>query len=264
MKFKIKKLIFIKAFSLIMILFFFNKNFISNIYLLSIHINYKNEIQRIAMHFKYYNNVEIIKKFKKQNNPKVSIISSIYNREKFISRFIGNAQNQSFKDIEIILIDDNSIDNSAKLIEMYKKEDKRIIFIKNKKNKGTFVIRNLDVLKSKAKYVIIPDPDDLLSKEIIGICYKFGEKYQYDIIRFNVCLPNGKVRNENFFKTEKNKPIYKPELSNYMFYGNDELKIIDYTITNKFIKTKVYIESLNNLDINVVFPFPKIDKFGLK
>jgi len=248
MKFKIKKLIFIKAFSLIIIFFFFNKNFIPNIYLLSIHINYKNEIQRIEMHFKYCNNVEKIKKFKKQNNPKVSIISPIYNREKFISRFIGNAQNQSFKDIEIILIDDNSIDNSAKLIEKYKKEDKRIIFIKNKKNKGTFVTRNLGVLKSKAKYVIIPDPDDLLSKEIIGICYKFGEKYQYDIIRFNVCLPNGKVRNENFFKTEKNKPIYQPELSNYMFYGNNELKIIDYTITNKLIKTKVYIESLNNLD----------------
>lgn len=101
---------------------------------------------------------------------------------------------------------------------------------------------------SKAKYVIIPDPDDIISKDIIGICYKFGEKYQYDVIRFNVYLGNGKVTNEKFAKFKKSRSIYQPELSTYIFYGNNELEIIDNTITNKFIKTKVYIESLNSLN----------------
>jgi len=200
------------------------------------------------MYFKYCNNIEKFQKFKKKNNPKVSIISPIYNREKYISRFIRNVQNQNFKDIEIILIDDNSIDNGVKIIEKHKKKDKRIILIKNKKNKGTFAARNLGVLMSKAKYIIIPDPDDLISKDIIRTCYKYGEKYQYDIIRFNMHIGNGEVQNMKFVKSQKSRPIYQPELSTYIFYGNNELEIVDYIITNKFIKTKVYIKSLNSLN----------------
>ena len=184
--------------------------------------------------------------FKKEKNPKISVISAIYNREKFISRFIGSVQSQSFKDIEIILVDDNSLDNSIKLIEKIKKEDKRIVLLKNKKNRGTFMSRNLGVLKSKAKYIIIPDPDDIISKDIIRICYKYGEKYHYDIIRFNMYLGNRKVKENNF--VEKSKPIYQPKLSTYLFYGNDELKQFDFNIANKFIKKKVYIESLNSLN----------------
>ena len=101
---------------------------------------------------------------------------------------------------------------------------------------------------SKAKYVIIPDPDDILSKDIIGICYKYGEKYHYDIIRFNLYMGNGKVFNEKFAKLQKNIPIYQPELSTYMYYGNYELEIIDYCVTNKLIKKKVYIKALNSLN----------------
>ena len=156
-------------------------------------------------------------------------------------------QNQSFKDIEIILVDDNSFDNSIKLIEKYKKEDKRIVLLKNKKNRGTFVTRNLGVLKSKAKYIIIPDPDDIISKDIISNCYKYGEKYHYDIIRFNMYLGNGKILNKNL--VQKSGPIYKPELSTYLYYGNNgELDLIDSNLANKCIRTKVYIESLNSLN----------------
>ena len=208
---------------------------------------YKKEIIIKENYFKYCYDLKQIHKLKKKNNPKISIISPIYNREKFISRFIGNIQKQSFKDIEIILVDDNSIDNSVKLIEKYKKEDKRIKLIKNKKNRGTFVARNLGALISKSKYLILPDPDDMISKDIIGICYKYGEKYNYDLIRFNLYLGKGKVSKQNFIISQKSRPIYQPELSSYMFYGNIELEIIDNCISNKFIKRKVYIKSLNSL-----------------
>ena len=248
MKFKKHKIIFFKKISFIIICLIFNNNNIENIYLSSIDMSYKNEIKKIEKYFKYCNNIEKFQNFKKQNNPKVSIISPIYNRQKFISRFIGNAQNQRFKDIEIILIDDNSIDNSVKIIEKLKKKDKRIILIKNKKNRGTFVSRNLGVFMSKAKYVIIPDPDDIISKDIIGICYKYAEKYKYDIIRFNMHLGNGILQKEKFVKSQKSRPIYRPELSTYLFYRNNELEMVDNTMTNKFIKTKVFIESLNSLN----------------
>jgi teichuronic acid biosynthesis glycosyltransferase TuaG len=84
----------------------------------------------------YKNKLRIIKKYSNNKNPKISVISPIYNKENFISRFIMIIQNQYFKNLEIILIDDYSKDNSVKLIEDYKKIDKRIKLIKNKKNQG--------------------------------------------------------------------------------------------------------------------------------
>ena len=77
------------------------------------------------------------KQFEKIEKPKISIISPVHNREKYILRFLRSIQNQDFKDIEIIFVDDYSKDNSVKLIEEYQKTDKRIVLLKNKNNKGT-------------------------------------------------------------------------------------------------------------------------------
>ena len=224
-------------------------NIISNIFLFDTYISKKKEIKKIEKYFEFCNdNIKKIKHLKKIKNPKISIISPIYNREKYISRFIESIYNQNFQDIEIIFVDDNSIDNGVNLIEKYKKGDKRIILIKNKKNRGTFVSRNLGVLISRTKYVIITDPDDILSRDIIRICYKYGEKYKYDIIRFNSYKGKGKYSNNNFCKFHKNIAIYQPELSTYLYYGNFNLQIIDSYINNKFIKKIVYIKALNALN----------------
>lgn len=246
---KYKYILYLKI-NIAIILLFFNNNIISNIiFLFDTHLIIKNEINKIEKYFEFCNDgKKKIKRFKNIENPKISIISPIYNREKFISRLIQSVYNQKFQDIEIIFVDDNSKDNSVKLIEKYKKADKRIKLIKNKKNRGTFVARNLGVLVSKAKYVIIPDPDDILSRNIIRICYKYVEKYHYDIIRFNSYRGNERFTNNNFCKYQKNIALYQPELSTYIYYGNFELQIIDSYINNKFINKIVYIKALNALN----------------
>ena len=94
-------------------------------------------------------------------------------------------QYQKFNDLEIILVDDCSSDNSIEKIKIFKKKDERIILIKNKKNKGTFISRNLGALYAKGKYIIIPDPDDIISENILLLCYNYAEKYKYELIRFN-------------------------------------------------------------------------------
>jgi cellulose synthase/poly-beta-1,6-N-acetylglucosamine synthase-like glycosyltransferase len=129
--------------------FFFN-NIIFIISYLNKQIEYYN-IQKLLL--LYNNNKEIIKKYERINIPKISIISPIYNSEKYILRFMKSIRNQNFIDIEIILVDDCSIDNSVSKIEKYAIEDERIILIKNKRNKGTFVTRNIGVLFSKGKYI---------------------------------------------------------------------------------------------------------------
>ena len=146
------------------------------------YIKIKIEIKRIKTLNKFCSdNIKIIKKFRKMKNPKVSLISPIYNREGFLTRFLKNIQHQNFDDIEIIFVDDKSTDAGVKILKKYQKLDKRIKIIKHKKNKGTFISRNIGVLYSNAKYIILPDPDDIISKDIIRTCLYYAEKYNYEI-----------------------------------------------------------------------------------
>ena len=230
--------------------YFFNKvNILSNIKFLLSYIESQKEIKKNVKFLKFCNkNPKMIKKHRKINNPKISIISPIYNRERYILRFLKCIQNQNFQNFEIILIDDCSIDKSVKLIEEGKKNDKRIKLIKNIKNKGTFISRNIGALYSKGKYLIIPDPDDLISKNIINICYKIVESNNLEIIRFNMYNSKGTITLSKIVNKLNNFPKYQPEIPLYLFYGSDELDKIDYHICNKFIKKEAYIRALNSIN----------------
>ena len=115
----------------------------------------KAEIYKIKSFLKFCSNSNIvIKKFKKRDKPKISIITDIYNREKFLSRFLKNLQYQNFKDIEIIFVDDFSKDNSVNIIKEFQKRDKRIVLIRNKKNRGTFIARNIGVVMSFISFIL--------------------------------------------------------------------------------------------------------------
>jgi glycosyltransferase involved in cell wall biosynthesis len=185
------------------------------------------------------------KKMEKMKNPKVSVISPICNRERFLIRFLKSIQFQNFDDIEIILVDDKSTDNGVKILEEYQKKDKRIKIIKLKRNKGTFFARNIGVLYSQAKYIILPDPDDIISKDIINSCLYYAENYNFEIIRYHSYKGNKQLIK---FDNEKSKPIYQPELQTYLFYANKELKRVDFYINNKMITKKLFIKALNLLN----------------
>ena len=137
--------------SIFLNIIFLNHTIILFISYIKTQMQIKN-IEKLILLYKNSNSKKI-KKFKKCNIPKISVISPIYNSEKYILRFLRSIQNQNFLEIEIILVDDCSNDNSVFLIEKYIKEDERIILIKNKINKGTFITRNLGVLFSKSKYI---------------------------------------------------------------------------------------------------------------
>lgn len=207
----------------------------------------RKDLSKIETYYKLCNRGKLVNKhkFKKVNYPKVSIISPIYNRAKYILRLIRSIQNQFFDDIEIILVDDFSTDNCVKLIEKYQKNDERIILLKNKKNKGTLISRNNGVLKAKGEYIILPDPDDMLSKYILNNCYKLAKKYNYEIIRFNMYTGNENIFFNEIVKELESRPIFKPELFSYLFYGSGTLKQTDFNIANKFIKRDTYIKAMN-------------------
>ena len=93
--------------------------------------------------------------FYERKNPKISIIITIYNQKEFIKIIYTCIQNQSIKDIEIIFVDDASNDGSKRIIKLLMKRDRRIIYLKNKNNKGQYYSRYKGVLSAKGKYLII-------------------------------------------------------------------------------------------------------------
>ena len=107
--------------------------------------------------------------------------------------------------------------------------------------------RNLGILYSKGQYLVLPDPDDIISKNILKSCYIYANKYNYEIIRFNMYLGREKIIFNEIIKKLGKKAVYQPELSSYLFYGYNKLFIIDYHICNKFTKKEVYIKALNTL-----------------
>ena len=91
--------------------------------------------------------------------PKVSVIIPIYNSEKYISECLDSVLNQTFKDIEIICIDDGSTDKSFDILNRYNIKEKRITLL-TQKNLGQSVARNKALEIAKGEYIYFLDSDD--------------------------------------------------------------------------------------------------------
>jgi len=217
-------------------------------------ISQNKDIENIEKYFHLCSNPKSNEfHFSKKNVfPKVSIISPIYNRCEYLSRFLKSIQNQNFKDIEIILIDDFSSDNTTNLIKKYQSQDKRIILIRNKKNFGTFKCRNIGILKSTGEYIILPDPDDILSKNSLKLLYNFIVKHNYEMIRFNLYYGRKMIFLQSIVKYIPSKPIFKPDIQTFLFYAKGILEQIDFNVSNKFIKREALIRALNLLSKNYI------------
>jgi len=112
-----------------------------------------------------------------KNLPKVSVIMSVYNGERYLSQAIESILNQTFKDFEFIIINDGSTDNSLKIIERYKKENKRIILINNRINSGLIKSLNSGLKIAKGKYIARMDDDDISINTRFSLQYDYLEKH---------------------------------------------------------------------------------------
>lgn len=98
---------------------------------------------------------------KDDNMPRVSIVTPVYNAEKLIDKTIESVLNQTYKDFEMILVDDCSTDSSKEVIKSYSDIDKRIKYHKLDKNSGPAVARNKGIELSQGPYICFLDSDDL-------------------------------------------------------------------------------------------------------
>jgi len=101
--------------------------------------------------------------------PFFSIIMSCYNADKYIEHAINSVLNQTYKNWELIIINDGSKDNSLKIINKFQKRDKKIKAIHLKKNLGQAYARNLGIKISKGKWISILDADDIYSQNKLAV-----------------------------------------------------------------------------------------------
>ena len=191
--------------------------------------------------------------------PKITAIIILYNSEKTIKSAIRSIQNQNISDIELIIVDDFSSDNSIKTITKIAEQDHRIKIIKNNKNRGSLYSRSIGALNAKGKYIMALDSDDLFSNEyIFYICYKEVETYNLDILEYAgfhikkkiLRLSNKFPKKPYYLRYKKfNKTIKQPKLFNFLYRKNltKIIRLRDAYIWGKCIKATIYQKSLQTL-----------------
>lgn len=103
-------------------------------------------------------------------NELISVIVPIYNTSKYLSKCIDSIINQTYKNLEIILVNDGSTDNSLDICNKYKLIDSRIIII-NKDNGGLSSAKNIGLDNHKGRYIAFIDSDDYVDNNFIGELY---------------------------------------------------------------------------------------------
>ena len=138
--------------------------------------------------------------------PKVSVIVPVYNVEKYLEKCLNSLVNQTINDIEIIVVNDESPDNSQRIIDdfetRYPDKVKKIV----KKNGGQGSARNEGLKVATGEYIGYVDSDDYVSNDMFEKMYNAAKKDDSDIViaGFYVVSESGNVLNQEVFKCEKN------------------------------------------------------------
>ena len=146
----------------------------------------------------------------------ITVIIDVYNGEKFINKCLDSVINQTYKNLDILIIDDGSTDNTYKLIKDYK--DKRIRVIRQK-NMGLSLARNVGLDNAKGDYLYFIDIDDYIELDTIEYLYKLIKKYKTNISMTATCL----VKNN----------IIKKEINEEKTYVIDSIEILKKVLVNK-------------------------------
>ena len=176
----------------------------------------------------------------------VSIVIPTYNASSTIDRCINSVINQTYKNIEIIIINDGSTDYTEKIVSEYIKKDNRIKLI-NIKNNGVSNARNTGIKYSQGKYIIFVDSDDYISKSMIEILVKARLKYNtlavcnYEIFGKNMEKVEDICNDINTDVLSINDNFYK------LFYEKNALK----TPWGKIYDSKIIKDNNINFDTDI-------------
>jgi glycosyltransferase involved in cell wall biosynthesis len=176
----------------------------------------------------------------------------VYNAEKYLKAAIQSVLNQTYKDFELICVNDGSKDNSATILDEYMTRDNRIVVI-HQQNSGICAARNAGLKVAKGDYIAFIDNDDLYLENLLEDNLSLALKYNADIVHFGAFFP----QNENSFaETVSKERLNESQVIQYSFsealeeYPIFRQKYLANVWTGLFKK-----KLLNNLRFNELYRF---------
>lgn len=152
--------------------------------------------------------------------PKVSIVVPVYNVEHYIYRCLDSIQKQTMSDIEIIVVNDATPDNSMIIVEELASVDKRIMILNHEENSGLMYARRTGYMSASSKYVMFCDSDDYLPDNAVNALFEAAEETQADIVSGNT-----------MYISIEGKQI--PRLEN-LRYGGDRIGVLQALLRKEY------------------------------
>lgn len=169
----------------------------------------------------------------KEKNPLVSVLLPVYNTENYLKKCIESVLNQNYENIELIIIDDGSTDNSGKICDFYEIKDKRVRVL-HKSNEGKSAALNIAIGMANGEYITFIDSDDWVDKNIYSELINALIKYDADIV------------NCGFYHEYKNKSNEFKSSSLKIYDGNTLIEncykdgYVNYAIWSKLYKKEIF------------------------
>ena len=146
----------------------------------------------------------------------VSVIVTVHNTEKYVSRCLKSILCQTYKNIEVIVIDDGSTDSSTSICESFATKDERIRFFR-KENGGVSSARNVGLQNCCGEYIFFVDSDDELLPSCVETCVGIALRTDADIVKFALSKKYGFIRKKYSFSCDVDCLIQRHEFSKKVF-----------------------------------------------
>lgn len=185
----------------------------------------------------------------KNYSKKLSIIIPVYNTEKYLNRCFDRLLEQTYKNIEIIVVNDFSTDKSAEIIKQYQQRDNRIVYIEHEKNKGLFHTRIDGVKEATGEYIAFLDSDDYASIDFYRTMMINITENNSDIVMGKTILES-EDRNRhiiNLFDSKHHFELRDDEIFNN-FFNQKGLSYDWSTIWNKIYKKEIWNKAFPYFD----------------
>ena len=189
----------------------------------------------------------------------ISVIVPVYNAEEYLNRCVESILKQSYKNFEIILIDDGSSDNSLDICHALAKRDDRIRVI-HKENGGASSARNVGLNNANGNWIIFVDSDDWIEDDMLKILHNLAKKYTVPMVVCEMNMIKGKYNFNNIIE-EKITVLSRNDLLNRFFrvHGeSDTHRVCGMIIRRDILKNYKFIEGMMNEDVETSYYLARI------
>ena len=158
----------------------------------------------------------------KNEMPLVSIVIPVYNVEQYLPETLNSLVRQTYRNIEIICVDDGSTDSSVAMIQQYMQKDKRIVLLQQA-NLYAGIARNTGMAQAKGDYIIFLDSDDVFEKNMIRTLVKTMLKQKTDMVIFNYnTFSRSLLLKKRMKMAYKNVSLSNDEIRDNVFHSKNQ------------------------------------------